>query len=232
MIPFTSLEFFQKKKEILLYKASDGQHHYMLKCTDMSNEVTCQAFYDEFHALEPLSHPAIPRYNALLSDYTLPGQSGSYLVLCMEDRSAAVSCEISSCSVPDLLTVLLQLTDVLSYLLGHGILYTDLHPSNLIIDAAKEVKQVTLLDYTYCYYYQANPHPSYPLHFSYDLSPDLTGQRLLIQELSFLLQDMLDLVPADEEISSRVYRLLETGKTPPEGLTLADFSIMLREILV
>jgi serine/threonine protein kinase len=231
MMTFPSLQFLQKKKDTLLYKASDDSKSYILKCAEGANPLVRQAFFDEYTNLHRLSHPSIPVYYALMDDYPLPGQPGHYQVLCMEDRSLPPTRDSAPYSIKELMEILYQTGDTLSYLLKNGILYTDLNPSNLIIDQSKERLQVTLVDYTYCYYYLTNPHPEYPLRFSYDLSSELRGQQLLIQELALLLQELLE-QNQPSQIPSSVYRLLQTGKTPPEGLCLEDFSAMIAEILV
>lgn len=85
-------------------------------------------------------------------------------------------------ALEDLLYLLLSTGKVLSYLLEKGILYTDLHPSNVLIRTLDGHLAITLLDFTYCYYFLNNPNPPYELRFSYNLSPDLKGQQMLIQE--------------------------------------------------
>jgi serine/threonine protein kinase len=231
MMIFPSLHLLQKKKDTLLYKASDDSKSYILKCADGTNPLVRQAFFDEYTTLHRLSHPSIPVYYALLEDYPLPEQPGRYLVLCMEDRSLPTEKDSVPYSIRELMEILDQTGDTLSYLLKNGILYTDLNPSNLIIDRSEGRPKVTLVDYTYCYYYLTNPHPKDPLRFSYDLSSGLHGQQLLIQEMSLLLQELLE-QNQPSQIPSSVYRLLQTGKTPPEGLCLEDFSAMIAEILV
>lgn len=232
MQTFTSITFYQKKKDILLYKACDGFRNYFLKCTDNTDFVIGQAFRDEFHALHTLSHPGIPAYYRLMEQLTLPGQKGSFLALCMEDCTSPSSGSIYSLSsIKEIMIILHKTAKILSYLLENGILYTDLNPSNLLIRQKDNSWGVTLVDYTYCYYFLRNPHPDYDLRFSYDLSPRLRGQQILIQELSLLLQELL-YENSINHIPSSVYRLLETGKNPSEAITLKDFSAMIAEISI
>lgn len=231
MLTFSSLQFYQKKKDFLLYKACDTSRHYILKCTDSSELAVQQALHDEYEALSALSHPCIPAYYGFLKNLVLPDRPGHFSALCMEDRLFSSSVPFSSLSLTEMIHILLQTAETLSFLLQKGILYTDLNLSNLLVHRKEEKVYLSLVDYTYCYYFLANPHPLYPLRFSYDLSLQLDGQQLLIQELSLLLQEMLDSQPA-LPVSSDVYRLLETGKNPPSGLLLSDFSVMIRQILI
>ena len=127
----------------------------------------------------------------------------------------------------ELCRILYKTTDILSYLLENGVLYTDLNPSNLIISEAHGDYAVTLVDYTYCYYFLRNPYPAYPLRFSYNISPQLKGQQFLIQALTFLLYDLVE-ENHIEQLPSPVYQLLETGRNPSEELSLHDFQEMLR----
>ena len=89
----------------------------------------------------------------------------------MEDRS--VPALSSPLTFEEINAVILTTGDILLYLLKNGVLYTDLHPSNLLLSRdftpeGKTQMQVTLVDFTYCYYFlQTNPAPSYSLRFSY-----------------------------------------------------------------
>lgn len=103
-------------------------------------------------------------------------QAFLFLPLCMEHCEGTLLPElVPSLSLKDLLRILFSTGEVLAYLLENGILYTDLHPSNLLIRTTGQHRMVTLLDFTYCYYFLNNPKPPYTLRFSYNLSPDLKG---------------------------------------------------------
>ena len=100
---------------------------------------------------------------------------------------------------------------------------------------------VTLLDFTYCYYFLNNPNPSYTLRFSYNLSPDLKGQQMLIQELTFFLHALLEQKEQATENQTNslqkslpfsVYMLLETGNHPPETLSLREFLLMIKQCII
>ena len=228
---FSSLQFYQKKKDIVLYKAGDSSHRYMLKAIIPKDAVVKQAFYDEYHTLRQLHHPSIPVYYGLDEHFHFPDSPEEYLMLCMEDCSIPPEQQLQHCTVKELGQILYQVTGVLSFLLDHGVLYTDLNPSNLILSRRKEGIRLTLVDYTYCYYFLHNPNPDYSLRFSYNLSPELKGRQLLIQEITYLAYALME----DQRItdlSSNIYRLLETGKNPPEGLSLQEFSLMIRESFI
>ena len=87
MVPthFTSIEFFQKKKDITLYRAADETQRYILKSIITKDTSVRQAFYDEYETLSALRHPSIPVYYWLREDYQVPGQKSGTLTLCMED---------------------------------------------------------------------------------------------------------------------------------------------------
>lgn len=227
MVPthFTSIEFFQKKKDITLYRAADETQRYILKSIITKDTSVRQAFYDEYETLSALRHPSIPVYYWLREDYQVPGQKSGTLTLCMEDCSQPAP--VFLFSIGELCRILYKTTDILSYLLENGVLYTDLNPSNLIISEAHGDYAVTLVDYTYCYYFLRNPYPAYPLRFSYNISPQLKGQQFLIQALTFLLYDLVE-ENHIEQLPSPVYQLLETGRNPSEELSLHDFQEMLR----
>lgn len=236
---FSAFTFYQKKKDILIYKATDATRQYILKCSENMNPVIRQAFVDEYEGLCSLSHPSIPRYYGFKEDFSLPGTDETSLALCMEHCDGillpALAAELS---LNQLLSVMLKTGEVLFYLLEHGILYTDLHPSNLLIKNADTDLQITLLDFTYCYYFLSNPNPPYSLRFSYNLSPNLKGQQLLIQELTFFFHALLELKEESTNNSSKlslpfsVYMLLETGNHPAETLSLQEFLVMIKECIV
>ena len=222
---FTSIAFFQKKKDITLYRAADEAHHYILKSIITKDAAVRQAFYDEYETLSSLRHPSVPVYYGICEDFLLPDQSGQALTLCMEDCSRPLPC--APLTIRDLCHIAWKVSDTLMFLLEHGVLYTDLNPSNLIISGEKGSFNVTLVDYTFCYFFLKQPRPPYPLRFSYNLSPDLRGQQFLIQALTYLLYDLMERYDI-MELPSSVCQLLETGRVPSESLSLEDFSAMLR----
>lgn len=226
---FTSIQFLQKKKDITLYQATDGSKKYILKSIITKDTAVRQAFYDEYETLSILRHPSIPVYYWLKENYRLPGLESGALTLCMEDCSRPAP--TANFSIYDLCEILLKTTDILSYLLENGVLYTDLNPSNLIISQCPDGYAVTLIDYTYCYYFLRNPYPAYSLRFSYNISPQRKAQQFLIQALTFLFYDLIEINHIDT-LPSSIYQLLETGRNPSENLSLEDYSSMLQRCCV
>lgn len=229
----SSFQFYQKKKDIVLYKAQDPSHNYILKSIITKDSAVKQAFYDEYYTLNTLFHPSLPVYYGIEDHFRFPDREGEYLTLCMEDCSVPennTSVPLS-CDIQDLLKIMDKTAQVLSFLLDKGVLYTDLNPSNLIISKTKSDLHITLVDFTYCYYFLRNPYPDYDLRFSYNLSPNLKGQQLLIQELTFLFHELIEKNHI-RELPFFVYQLLETGANPTENLSLHEFSLMLQKRLV
>lgn len=228
---FTSFEFLQKKRGILLYHAKDDSHHYILKSIITKEEADRQAFYDEYESLRVLESPFLPKYYGIREDFSYPDREGAFLTLCMEDCSTEKPFCADHYSLTELLRILHQAGDILFYLLKQGILYTDLNPSNLMVKGQEESIEVKLIDFTYCYYFLRNPRPLYPLRFSYDLSPHLKGHQLLIQEMALLLQEFLG-QRDDLHLPSSVYFLLETGLHPSESLLLPDYLALIKKSFI
>ena len=228
---FLSLEFYQKKKNILLYRAKDQAHAYILKSIITKDDADLQAFYDEYESLSHLDSPFLPVYHGICENFTYPDRDGSYLTLCMEDCSPRRPLDEISCNAKELLSILYQTGSALLYLLENGILYTDLHPANILIHKDLDHIEITLLDFTYCYYYRLNPHPAYKLRFSYELCPALKGHQLLIQELALLLQEMMQRMDAID-IPSKLYLLLETGLHPTEWMNLPDYLLLIEHTII
>lgn len=237
---FSDFTFYQRKKDILIYKASNATHQYILKCSENKDSIIRQALLDEYHGLRSLSHPSLPRYYGFREDFSLPETGKSSLALCMEYCEGTLLPVLAkNLSLQQLLSIVLSVGNTLSYLLDNGILYTDLHPSNILLRNENTNLQISLLDFTYCYYFLNNPNPPYSLRFSYNLSPDLKGQQLLIQELTFFFHALLEL---KEEVSGEeatkvslpfsVYMLLETGNHPAENLSLQEFLMMLKKCII
>ena len=261
--PITSLDFYQRKRDTILYRGMASQDPVFVKCILSPDPALRQALFDEFHVMHTLSHPGIPAYYGIMEDFPLPDREGHALALCMRDCLKVPQLHLAELSWPKVTEVLLKLCDILSYLLDHGVLYTDLNPTNILLHNKKTSSakgynmdirdnsdneyisnskgnqndyniQVSLVDYTCCYFFLENPYPAYSLRFSYNLSPKLKGQQLLIQEMSFLLQELIDqrtessdFVPSD--IPSGIYRLLEAGKNPPDYLSLSEYMDMIEE---
>ena len=198
-----------------------------IKCILSMDPALHRAFSDEYQVMHSLSHPGIPAYYGMIEDFPLPDREGHALALCMEDCLKMPQLDLAGLSWPDLIETLSQICGILSYLLENGVLYTDLNPTNILLHYDKGI-EVSLVDYSFCYFFLENPYPEYSLRFSYNLSPKLKGQQLLIQEMSFLLQELID-QRTNSQVPSSLYRLLEAGKNPPDYLSLSEYSSMIKE---
>ena len=131
---FSDFTFYQKKKDILIYKAADSNHQYILKCSENTTPALKQALLDEYEGLSPLSHPSLPKYYGFCENFSLPESNTPVFALCMECCDGSLLPKlVPFLALEDLLYILLSTGKVLSYLLEKGILYTDLHPSNVLI---------------------------------------------------------------------------------------------------
>ncbi len=235
---FSHFTFYQKKKDIFIYKADDTERQYILKCSENTAPSVKQALLDEYNALSALSHPSLPRYYGFCENFSLPESDTPVFALCMEHCEGSLLPDlVPFFALHDLLYILLSIGDVLVYLINNGILYTDLHPSNVLIRTGEDGTAITLLDFTYCYYFLSNPNPPYELRFSYNLSPNLKGQQILIQELTFFLHALLEIKEQNpdckkEPLPFSVCMLLETGNHPSEDLSLREFLAMIEKCLV
>lgn len=222
-----SISFYQRKRESLLYRAMSLQGPVFIKCLQSKDPGLRRALSDEYHVMHTLSHPGIPAYYGMFEDFPLPDREGHALALCMQDCLKLPQLNLADLAWPDLIETLSQICGILSYLLENGVLYTDLNPTNILLHYDKKI-QVSLVDYSCCYFFLENPNPDYSLRFSYNLSPNLKGQQLLIQEMSFLLQELID-QRTDSQVPSSLYRLLEAGKNPPDYLSLSEYASMIEE---
>ncbi len=228
---FQTFHFFQKKRDALLFQASSGVRKYFVKIFFTKDPTLLEAIHDEYETLSMLSHPGIPIYYGLNEHYHLPDHPDDCIAMCIADCTPSHPLALYNLPESSLLQVILQVGELLSWLLANGILYTDLNPSNLLVDVENGTPRVTLVDFTCCYYFLRNPSPSYRLRFSYDLNPALKGQQLLIQELSFLLHELMTASP-DSAFSSRLYTLLETGLHPSSSLSLEKYLFLIKELII
>ena len=243
---FDYIKSYQKKSGFCLFEAGDSRGSYMIKCTPSEDTAAVSALQDEYACLSALSHPSIPRYYGI-KDHFSPETGADFTAVCMDYCRGKSLYRLAGALAPSVLARVLYRTGrVLEFLLHHGILYTDLHPSNILIkDETSPDPEITLLDYTYCYYFRRNPRPGYGLRFSYRATPSLKGQQLLIQELALLAED-LSSIRADRQEKSTVdrdtekkegsslpssfYLLIETGRHPGPDLFLSDYLSMISQL--
>jgi hypothetical protein len=102
---FTSLVFYQKKKNILLYRAADETRKYVLKSIITKDAAVRQAFYDEYESLCCLTSPSLPVYYGISENFSYPDREGSYLTLCMEDCSGGIPLDQYECSMEELMKI-------------------------------------------------------------------------------------------------------------------------------
>ncbi len=238
----TGLSLYQKKKNSVLLTAGTGDHSYMLKCVPSRDQVMCRALHVEATFFEDFHHPCIPCYYGIRDDFRIPAglagaaDDGPYTAICMEYRPGIPLRTFSGdCSLSQLIDIVCQTGRTLFALLEAGIVYTDLNSNNILVRESGSSFDVTLLDFTCCYYYKIDPDPVYPLRFSYRLDSSLKGQQLLIQELSLLLLDLTASCSLKEDrqrLTSRLYALLITGSSPPQSLTLPGFLESLEQAVI
>ncbi len=230
----TNITFYQKKRDILLMKASYHQFPCILKATPSSRKEMVQALHDEYDVLSTIDHPAVPRYYGIMDKVCLGETTQPHTILCMEHRPGTSLGQLAEqMPLSSIIDEVCRIGDVLKVLLDAGILYMDLHGDNILLHQQKDKTQITLLDYTCCYYYQHNPHPDYALRFSHRLDPLLKGQQLLIQELTFLIYELTESKKeASNELPSRLYTLLSSGSHPTETMSLGDFLDLLKECMI
>ncbi len=141
---FTNVSFFQRKRDIVLYRAEDASHKYILNTIITKDPSVKQAFYDEYCILSSFRHPSVPIYYGITEHFLLGEEKDEALALCMEDCSPGEDsgpfCAAEVCDIVH------RTAEILGFLLDHGILYTDLHPSNLIIKKRSDVCFVTMVD--------------------------------------------------------------------------------------
>lgn len=244
---FDYVKAYQKKSGFFLYEAGDSHGRYMLKCAPFKDRAAVSALQDEYACLSALSHPSIPSYHGIM-DHFSPEDGSDFTAVCMDYCRGTSLYRLAASLSPACLAGILHRTgQILDYLLQEGILYTDLHPSNILVrNEGGNNPEITLLDYTYCYYFKRNPRPSYGLRFSYRATPSLKGQQLLIQELALLAEDLVSIrrqrqeaercgadteKKEDRSLPSSFYLLIETGRRPGPDLFLSDYLSMLYELL-
>lgn len=202
-------------RQNIIYLANDGTRDYIIKAARQNSPALLEAYEDEYETLKQISHPVLPRYYAMIPDFRIAGESSPVPALCMEYINGTPFLSIDYLTTKQLKKYILDLGDSLLLLLSKGVLYTDLHPGNLMIAN----NQMKLLDFTCAYYFLKNPYPSYVPKISYHLNQNLKGQQLLSQALSFLLIHL----PDRFSIQGIPDSLLEMGQNPHNGLLFSDF---------
>lgn len=68
---FSDFTFYQKKKDILIYKAADSNHQYILKCSENTTPALKQALLDEYEGLSPLVPSISPKVLWVLREFLI-----------------------------------------------------------------------------------------------------------------------------------------------------------------
>lgn len=178
-----------------------------------------EAYQDEYETLKNLSHPILPNYYAFIPELIIGPDTNPVPALLMEHIDGTPISSMKHLTTKQLKKYILDLGDALLLLLSKGVLYTDLHPGNLLISNG----ELKLIDFTCAYYFLRNPYPSYTPKISYHLNQNLKGQQLLVQALTFLLTHLPDTCPTTGIPTS----LIQLGENPHSGLTLSDFLTLL-----
>ena len=212
---FTVESVLASPKQSILYLVSNGFSRYVLKTPRSSSLSIKEAYQDEFETLKNLSHPVLPRYYAFYEEVRLPGNETPVPALLMEYVDGRPLSSVEYLTTKELKKYILDLGEGLMTLLTNGVLYTDLHPGNLILSNG----QIKLIDFTQAYYFLKNPYPSYTPKISYQLDQNLKGQQLLIQALTFLLMNL----PEHCSIQGIPKPLLKYGIQPQGTLTFSEY---------
>lgn len=212
---FTIQSLLGTSRQNVLYKVTDGSHFYVLKAAKKWTPSNAEAYEDEFETLKTISHPVIPTYYAFYPDFFLPEQTEKHPAILMEYVTGTPLSSIQHLTTKQLKKYILDLGEGLLLLLLQGVLYTDLHPGNLIL----EEDQIRLIDYTQAYYFKRNPYPSYTPKISYQVDPNCKGQELLIQALFYLIQDLC----AHFLLSPLPPSIQRSGMHPGNGSLFSDF---------
>lgn len=211
----TILSILASKRQSILYKVTDGTSFYVLKTPKLANDSDVEAYKDEFETLKHISHPVLPKYYGFYPNLIIPDAKKDRPALLMEYVDGAPLSAYEYLTTKELKKYILDLGDALLTLLTNGILYTDLHPGNLLIQNG----ELKLIDFTKAYYFMRNPYPSYTPKISYQLDQNLKGQQMLTQALTLLLIHLSE----QFDVKNIPLSLIQLGEHPHSGLTFHDF---------
>lgn len=209
------LSILASPRQNILYKVTDGISIYVLKTPRKCSDADREAYEDEYETLKNLSHPVLPKYYSFFPEIKLPDTQGHVPCILMEYIQGTPLSSIPYLTTKQLKKYILDLGNALFALLKHGVLYTDLHPGNLILFE----EQIKLIDFTRAYYFLRNPYPSYTPKISYQLDQNLKGQQLLIQALTLLIVHLSEKF----SIQNIPLSLIELGMHPHSGISFSEF---------
>lgn len=220
---FTNLSNLHTSDRSYLFRVTEKNKNYVIKISKETTPASMEAYKDEYDTFSCMCHPSIPMYFGYEEHFRAQGLPSGQ-ALCMQYLSGTSLSSVSYFSIDDFKKYILDLGNILSYLLNCGVLYTDLHENNILLEDG----DVKLLDFTYAYYFLKNPNPSYTPNICYGLDLSLNGQQILIQNVSLLIKRLLEkgVVPLTPSLGA----VLQTGLHPHSSLLFYDFLEMLAHV--
>ncbi len=220
---FDQISYLHTSNRSHLFLVSERKSKYVIKIAKETTPASLEAYQDEYETFSKISHPSIPMYFGYEPNFLLDGLPNGQ-ALCIEYLTGTPMSSIPYFNISDLKKYILDLGNLLSYLLNFGVLYTDLHENNILI----EEDSIKLLDFTYAYYFLKNPSPSYTPNICYGLDLSLNGQQILIQSLSLLIKRLVD--NKNTTLTPSLGAVLQTGLHPHSSLFFYDFLEMIENI--
>ena len=141
---FTIRTLLSAPKHSLIYLVSDSSSDYAVKIPRHTSSSVLEAYTDEFLTLKELSHPVLPVYYYFFPEISLSPSMEPAPALFMEYIDGISLSSVDFLMPRTLKQYMLELGDALLTLLLHGVLYTDLHPANLLIQNGS----LRLVDFT------------------------------------------------------------------------------------
>lgn len=221
---FEQISYLHASNHSYIFFVEEKKASYVIKIAKETTPASLEAYQDEYETFSQISHPSLPMYFGYDPDFSVEGLPGGP-ALCIEYLTGTPMSSIPYFNISDLKKYILDIGNLLSYLLNFGVLYTDLHENNIFI----EENHIKLLDFTYAYYFLKNPSPLYTPNICYGLDLGLGGQQILIQSLSLLIKRLIDkkLCPLTPTLGA----LLQTGLHPHSSLFFYDFLEMIEETI-
>ncbi len=220
---FDQLSYLHTSNRSHLFFVTEKKSNYVIKISKETTTASLEAYQDEYETFSKICHPSIPMYFGYEPSFFVEGMPSGQ-ALCMEYLTGTPMSSIPYFNITDFKKYILDLGNLLSYLLNFGVLYTDLHENNILI----EENHIKLLDFTYAYYFLRNPAPSYTPNISYGLDLSLDGQQILIQSLSLLIKRLVE--NKNISLTPSLGAVLQTGLHPHSSLLFYDFLEMIEDI--
>ncbi len=220
---FDKVSYVHTSNRSHLFLVTEENANYIIKISKETTAASLEAYKDEYETFSKISHPSIPMYFGYEPHFCVEGMPCGP-ALCIEYLTGTAMSSISHFNICDFKKYILDIGNLLSYLLNFGVLYTDLHENNILIEEG----HIKLLDFTYAYYFLRNPSSLYTPNICYGLDLSLGGQQILIQSLSLLIKRLIDDKKID--MTSSLCAILQTGLHPHSSLLFYDFLDMIENI--